>query len=151
MSPVSSKGTGRRPVRTRNDGQGIGSLVSACRLMAAPKPSLIHCNGWRGSFGPRFCTVRIEDRGQADRSGRRGRLSFRYGHFTWLLWSRSRAMDQTFHRIAASASSSAGIWGFVFLDLTAAPTAMNSTPGRFEGGDHAFSPAIECPVYPVKI
>jgi hypothetical protein len=34
---------------------------------------------------------------------------------------------------------------------TPAPTAMNSTPRRFEGGDHAFSRAIEYPVYPVKI
>jgi protein tyrosine phosphatase (PTP) superfamily phosphohydrolase (DUF442 family) len=76
-------------------------------LNAAPKPLLIHCNGGADRSGLASALYELRIAGKPiDQAAEQ--LSFRYGHFPWLPWSRTGAMDRTFRRIAASASSSAG-------------------------------------------
>lgn len=69
-------------------------------LGTAEQPMLIHCEAGADRSGLASALYKLINKGEdpveADRQ-----LSFRYGHFPWLM-SRTGAMDRTFWRVAAS-------------------------------------------------
>ncbi len=74
----------------------LQSLIDVMR--SAEPPVLIHCEGGADRSGLASALYRLmisgDEAGQAA-----GQLSFRYGHFPWLV-SRSGAMDRAFWRVA---------------------------------------------------
>jgi protein tyrosine/serine phosphatase len=78
------------------------TLVRALRemLQSTPRPFLIHCEGGADRSGLASALYELDVRQRSpEEAGRQ--LTFRYGHFPWLL-SHTGAMDRAFWRVAAS-------------------------------------------------
>jgi hypothetical protein len=69
-------------------------------LLRLPRPLLVHCNGGgdRTSFASALYEILVRHKAPEEASLQ---LSWNYGHFPYLWWSASSAMDRSFARVVA--------------------------------------------------
>jgi len=85
--------------------QPDAALLASLRhaLRTAPRPILIHCNSGADRTGLASALFELFEEGKPAAEAD-NQLSFRYGHFPWLI-SRTGAMDRTFQQVVETSKA----------------------------------------------